>query len=291
MYSSVGELYNAFKMGNIDFISTQNSNLQDYIGTIGYQKKEMKGREHDFIAFNTQSTILSQLNVRKAIAYSIDKTNIVSSVYADKYYTSSFPLDYGSWIYQQQDVSSGYNLDQAKQLLIDDGWNYKYKYWQKTVNYRTQRISLNFVVKASDTTRVSVAENIKAQLENQGIRVNLIKASDSQYNSYLTNKNYDMILCSINLSISPDLSTFFGANNLANYANETVTNIMNEVKNITDTEKLKEDYKKLGEIYKSDVPYLSLYNNKYTVAYSKNLAGTVESNWFYQFYHIEEWHK
>ena len=66
---------------------------------------------------------------------------------------------------------------------------------------------------------------------------------------------------------------------------------MNEVKNITDTEKLKEDYKKLGEIYKSDVPYLSLYNNKYTVAYSKNLAGTVESNWFYQFYHIEEWHK
>lgn len=91
----------------------------------------MKGREHDFIAFNTQSTILSQLNVRKAIAYSIDKTNIVSSVYADKYYTSSFPLDYGSWIYQQQDVSSGYNLDQAKQLLIDDGWNYKYKYWQK----------------------------------------------------------------------------------------------------------------------------------------------------------------
>ena len=157
--------------------------------------------------------ILSQLNVRKAIAYSIDKTNIVSSVYADKYYTSSFPLDYGSWIYQQQDVSSGYNLDQAKQLLIDDGWNYKYKYWQKTVNYRTQRISLNFVVKASDTTRVNVAENIKTQLENQGIRVNLIKASDSQYNSYLTNKNYDMILCSINLSISPDLSTFFGANN------------------------------------------------------------------------------
>ena len=291
LYSSVGELYNAFKMGNIDFISTQNSNLQNYIGTIGYQKKEMKGREHDFIAFNTQSTILSQLNVRKAIAYSIDKTNIVSSVYSDKYYTSSFPLDYGSWIYQQQDVSSGYNLDQAKQLLIDDGWNYKYKYWQKTVNYRTQRISLNFVVKASDTTRVNVAENIKAQLGNQGIRVNLIKASDSQYNSYLTNKNYDMILCSINLSISPDLSTFFGANNLANYTNETVTNIMNEVKNITDTEKLKEDYKKLGEIYKSDVPYLSLYNNKYTVAYSKNLAGTVESNWFYQFYHIEEWHK
>ena len=291
MYSTVGELYNSFKIGNIDLISTQNSNLEEYIGTIGYISKEIKGREHDFIAFNTQSTILSQVNVRKAICYSIDKPNIVSSIYGDNYYTSSFPLDYGNWIYQEQDTSSGYNTEQAKQMLVDGGWSYKYKYWQKTVNYKTQKISLNFVVKASDTSRVSVAENIKTQLENQGIRINLIKATDSQYQNYLTNKNYDMILCSINLSVSPDLSTFFGENNLANYSNEEVTNIMNEVKNLNNDEKLKEDYKRLGEIYKTEMPYLSLYNNKYTVAYNQNLAGTVEPNWFYQFYNIKDWHK
>ncbi len=119
-YSSVGELYNSFKTGAIDLISTQNSNLKEYIGTIGYQAKEMKGREHDFIAFNTQGEILSQLNVRKAICYSIDKSNIVSSVYGDNYYTSSFPLDYGTWIYQEQDASAGYNLEQAKQILVNE---------------------------------------------------------------------------------------------------------------------------------------------------------------------------
>lgn len=291
IYSSVGELYNSFKIGNIDLISTQNSNLKDYIGTIGYLSKEMKGREHDFIAFNTQNQILSQTTVRKAICYSIDKANIVSSVYGDNYYTSSFPLDYGTWIYQEQDSSSGYNVEQAKQMLVDDGWSYKNKYWQKTVNYKTQRISLNFVVKSSDTSRVAVAENIKQQLENQGFRINLIKASDTQYQTYLTNKNYDIILCSMNLSVSPDLSTFFGENNLANYSNEEVTNIMNEIKNLNDEEKLKENYKRLGEIYKTEVPYLSLYNNKYTVAYSQTLAGTLEPNWFYQFYNIEDWHK
>ena len=251
----------------------------------------MKGREHDFIAFNTQKDLLSQLNVRKAICYSIDKSNIVSSVYSDQYYTSSFPLDYGTWIYQEQDASAGYNLEQAKQILVDDGWSYKNKYWQKTVNYRTQRITLNFVVKASDTNKVVVAQNIKTQLENQGFRINLIKANENQYQSYLTNKNYDMILCSMNLSISPDLSTFFGDNNLANYSNEEVNNIMNEVKNSTDDEKLKQNYKRLGEIYKSEMPYLSLYNNKYTVAYSTGLVGTIEPNWFYQFYNIKDWHK
>ena len=290
-YSSVGELYNSFKTGNIDLISTQNSNLKEYIGTIGYQSKEMKGREHDFLAFNMKNELLSQLNVRKSICYSIDKSNIVSSVYGDNYYTSSFPLDYGNWVYQEQDPSSGYNLEQAKQILVDDGWSYKYKYWQKTVNYKTQRISLNFVVKASDTNRVAVAENIKAQLENQGFRINLIKANDTQYQNYLTNKNYDIILCSINLSLSPDLSTFFGDSNLANYSNDEVTNIMNEVKNLNDDDKLRQDYKRLGEIYKNEMPYLSLYNNKYTVAYSTNLAGTIDPNWFYQLYNIKDWHK
>lgn len=290
-YPSIGELYNSFKTGSIDLISTENSNLKEYIGTIGYQVKEMKGREHDFIAFNTQNEILSQLNVRKAICYSIDKSNIVSSVYGDNYYTSSFPLDYGNWIYQEQDSSAGYNLEQAKQILVDDGWSYKYKYWQKTVNYRTQRISLNFVVKSSDTSRVSVAENIKTQLQNQGFRINLIKANDTQYQNYIANKNYDLILCSMNLSVSPDLSTFFGSNNLANYTNEEVTNIMNEVKNLSDEDKLKQDYKRLSEIYKNDMPYLSLYNNKYTVAYSTGLGGTLEPNWFNQFYNIKDWHK
>lgn len=291
IYGTAGELYNSFKTGSIDMVSTQNSNLKEYIGTIGYNAKEMKGREHDFIAFNTQGQILSNVNVRKAISYSIDKSNIVSSIFGDNYYTSSFPLDYGSWVYQEADTSSSYSLEQAKQTLVDDGWTYRNKYWQKVVNRRTQRISLNFVVKASDTTRVSVAENIKSQLENQGIRINLIKASDQQYQNYLQNKNYDMILCSINLSIKPDLSMFFGSNNLANYNNEEVNSLMSEIKNTQDEEKLKQDYKRLGEIYKSDIPYLSLYNNKYTVAYNNELAGTEQPNWFYQFYNIENWHK
>ena len=291
IYSTIGEMYNSFKSGNIDLISTQNSDIQDYIGTIGYAAKELKGREHDFIAFNTQSTFLSRSEVRKAISYSIDKTNIVSSVFNNRYYTSSFPLDYGSWIYQEQDSSTGYNPDQAKQVLQDAGWTYRNKFWQKTENRRTRKLSLNLVVKASDSTRVAVAQNIKQQLENQGIEINIIQANNEQYTNYLNNKNYDMILCSINLSLSPDLTTFFGSNNLANYTNDEVNSIMEEVKNTTDENVLKERYKRLGEIYKNEVPYLSLYNNKFTVAYSTSLVGDVAPTWYDVFNNIESWYK
>ena len=291
IYSTIGEMYNSFKSGNIDLISTQNSNIQDYIGTIGYAAKELKGREHDFIAFNTQSNFLSRTEVRIAISYSIDKTNIVSSIFNNRYYTSSFPLDYGNWIYQEQDSSTGYNPDQAKQVLQEAGWTYRNKFWQKTENRKTIRLSLNLVVKASDGTRVAVAQNIKQQLGNQGIEINIIQANNEQYTNYLNNKNYDMILCSINLSLSPDLTTFFGSNNLANYSNDEVNNIMNEIKNTTDENILKERYKRLGEIYKNEVPYISLYNNKFTVAYSTGLVGDVAPTWYDVFNNIENWYK
>ncbi len=291
LYSSVGELYNSFKIGNIDLISTANDNLQEYIGTIGYSSKELKGREHTFLALNTQNYFLSKQEVRKAIAYSIDKENIVSSVFNSKCYTSSFPLDYGSWLSQGQDASSGYNLEQAKQILVDGGWSYRSGYWQKTENYKTQKLTLNLLVRASDASKVAVAENIRQQLENQGIRINIVQASDEQYNNNINSRNYDIALCSMTLSPGPNLNTYLGEGNIANYSNEEVTNIMNEVKNTTDENILKEKYTRLAEIYKSDIPYISLYNNKYIVAYNSGLVGEITPNWFYQFYGIEGWYK
>ena len=291
VYDSIGELYNAFKLGNVDIVSTSNNNIQDYIGTIGYSTKEIKGREHDFIVLNTQNELLSNQEVRRAISYSIDKNNIVSNVFQNKYYTSSFPLDYGSWVYQEQDASSGYNPEQANQLLSENGWSYRSGYWQKTLNRRTQRIELNLIVKASNTTQISVAENIKTQLESQGIRINIQQYSDEQYNIAIQNKSYDMILCSMNLSPNPDMSLFFGDGNLANYTSEEVTNLMNEVKNTTDEETIKNDYTRLSEIYKNDIPYISLYTNKYTIAYNTELVGEINSNWFNPFCGIETWYK
>ena len=291
LYSSVGELYNSFKIGNIDMLATTNDNLQEYIGTIGYSSKELKGREHTFLALNTGNYFLSKQEVRKAISYSIDKNNIVSSIFGNKYYTSSFPLDYGNWLCQDQDASLGYNTDQAKQILVENGWSYKNPNWQKVENGKLQKIALNLLVKASDSAKVAVADNIRTQLENQGIRINIVQASDQQYNASIAARNYDIALCGINLSLSPDLETFFGENNLSNYSIVEVNNIINEVKNTTDENILQEKYKRLIEIYKEDIPYISLYSNKYVVAYNSGLVGDISPNWYNLFYGIEGWYK
>lgn len=291
LYSSVGELYNSFKTGSTDLIATTNNSFSDYIGTIGYNLKEVRGREHNFLALNTTSQFLSDIQVRKAIAGAIDKTTITANIYGGKYYTAKFPLEYGSYLYKGTHPGIDYNVEQAKQSLIDGGWEYKYGNWQKVVNYKTQKLALNLVVKASNAAQNLIAENIKAQLELQGIKINIIYASDEQYQNYKQNKNYDMILCNMYLPLSPNLNTFFGEGNLANYTSEELTQIMSEVKNTNDENILKEKYEKLEEIYNTQVPYISLTNNKYNVLYNSNLVGDVAPNWYSLFYNVEGWYK
>lgn len=290
LYESVGELYNDFKLGKLDLVNTTNVSIEEYIGTIGYNKVEDVGREYDYLAFNLENKVLSNPEVRQAISYAIDKNAIIASIYNGKYTAADFPLPNTNWLYQGKNENK-YDTERAKQILQDNGWEFKYNYWQKYVNYYTRRLSFNLVVNSSNSTRVQVAEMIKQQLEAIGIKVTIVKANDNQYNNYKTYKNYDMILCGTYIGTSPDLERYFADGNLANFQNEEAKTIINDLRNITDKELLKEKYKRLYEIYTSEIPYLSLYYSYDITAYSKSLAGSISANWYNVFCNISSWIK
>lgn len=291
LYSEIGELYNSFKLGNIDIFTTSNINLEQYIGTIGYSKIEFKGREFDYLAFNCKDDILKNKEVRKALKYAIDKSNIVSSIYNNQYYISDFPLDYGNYLYNKQTNTNEYNIEQAKNVLSNNGWDYRNNRWQKTENHRTSRLNLTLTVNSSNTNRVLVAENIKASLEQIGIKITINKVSDSNYKNILENKNYQMILTGVYNSYSPNVNSFLGENNLQNYSNEEMNSLIKEVKTITDNRLLKEKYKRIIEIYEEDIPFIGLYRNKISIVKSQNLAGEVVGNNYFSYYHLENWHR
>ena len=289
-YSSMGDAYNSFKIGNIDMICTSNVNITDYIGTIGFTSKDYKGRELDFISLNCEDSILSHKEVRQAINYAIDKKKIISSVYNNEYYISSFPIDYGNYLYTKESTSS-YDQEKAKKVLKDAGWVYQYGRWQKTENYYTETIRLNLVVDVSNKQRVKVAELIEEQLEDIGIQVSLYEVSNANYKSYLQNKSYDMILTGVYNAYSPDLTYFLGENNLANYKNEEMTNILNDIKNITDETMIKEKYQRIIQIYEEEMPYICLYRNKAKVIYNMKLIGEFQPNNYSAYYHFEKWYR
>jgi len=184
-----------------------------------------------------------------------------------------------------------YDTNTAKALLVDAGWKYSSKKWRKTVNYNYLKIELDLIVNKNDSNMIKVGNKIKEQLNTVGIIVNLKEVSDSQYNKYLKNKNYDMIIVNSSYGYSPSLEKYFGENNLANYNNEEIRSLLKEVRLTNDENEIKQKYTRITEIYNNDVPYISLNFNKNTMIYSPNLRGTLNPNSYNLFYNIETWYR
>ncbi len=290
-YQTMGEVYNAFKLENIDLLTTKTLTLEEYIGTIGYKTKEYYGRNLDYLSFNCEEPVLSNVEVRKAISYLINKENIVAGTYRGKYYIANFPLEWGSYLYEGKKVSYEVNQETARNILGQAGWNYSRKGWQRTKNYRTEKLRFDLVVNNSNGQRVQVAENIKQTLSDFGIDITIRKVSDSQYQNYLKNKNYDMILTGVSSGFSPDLSSYFGKNNLANFQNEAMNALLEEVKNIQDEKLLTEKYQRIIEIYEEQMPYIFLYYSKSVFVYNPNLVGEYNPNSYNVYEGIGTWYR
>ena len=277
-YGTMGEIYNSFKLDNIDIINTASTNYYEYIGTMGYNKKEYKGRNYDYLSLNCNNVILKDKAVRQAINYAIDKNTLVSSVFSNNNYVANSPLDYGSYLYSSENEIN-YNQEQSKNILEQAGWVYKNNRWQKNIDGYVRRITLSLVVNEDNQDRINAANEIKRQLAEVGIIVNVSKVSNEKYYEYLNNKDYQMILTGVTNSINPDLTYFYGDGNIANYNNDTVKANLNSLEN----------YGEIQKIVNDEVPYIGLYRNKNTLLLNANVGGNFAPNNYNVFINFNEW--
>lgn len=290
LYSTNGEMYQSFKNGEIDILSVNISNIEDYIGSLGYKKIEYKSRIYDFLTINTQNELLSDPQIRKAISLVIDKNNIVGNCLGKGYVSSNFSLDMGNWLYTK-DLNIPTDTDQATMLLNNAGWELSRNVWQRKVDGKTQVLEISLLVNADNQTKVAVCEDIKNQLELFGIRVNIQYESTDSYQDRVNNKNYDIVLMEIQLSYTPNLNTFFGNGNLANYYNDEVNNIMNIINNTSEENQLYDSYSRIYDIYLEEAPYIGLYRNTEIVICNQNLVGNISANSYNIYHNIEKWYR
>lgn len=275
-YSAIGEMYNAFKLGNIDIISTSMTNYADYVGTMGYSVKNYVGKNFDFLTLNCDDSVLSDVHVRRALAYAINKDNLNGSVYGNGKAVANTVLDYGSYLNSNENIVY-FNETNAKSELGEAGYSESSNGWTK--DGRT----LNITLTVSDTNqgRIDSANNIKNQLNNIGIKVKLNVVSNEIYLNYINNRNYQVMLTGIQESVNPNLNYFFGEGNLANYnVEENFTNVNN-----LDT------YQEMIKNANYDVPYIGLYRNKGMLILNANVGGEFASTNYNIYNNFDKWYR
>ncbi|MDO5556038.1 MAG: ABC transporter substrate-binding protein [Clostridia bacterium] len=283
---SAKDLYTALIKNEIDFMITDNIKYEEYIGKMGYNVNNSINRNFEYLVLNNKRKILSDKKVRKAISYAIDRQNINYEIYKNKYNICDFPLDYGSYLFKVEDIFE-YNINKSKSILIEDGWLYENNVWKKENNI----LALDLIVNQENENRMIVGEKIKKQLNEIGVIINIVKVDNNRYNNYIKNKNYDMILTGGIISNSPNLETYFGENNISNFYSKEIMSILKETNNIEDKEILKEKYLIMQQIYKEEVPFISLYFNSIFVLTNVDLKGDLSHNWYNLYYNIDNWYK
>ncbi len=209
------------------------------------------------IIFNLNSSIFGDIRVRKALNYAIDKDSIIKNQLKGYSKICTAPFSVTSWAYNPDVKPTPYNLEKAKELLEQAGW-------QDTdgdgVLDRDGK-PFEILLKIPNTSDIleRIATVTRAQLMKVGIRVKLAYTDDSKPSKAAP----WAILVRISAGADPDNTYRFwhskgGDSNLASYKNMFVDELMELGRQTADLEKRKAIYHKIHEIMHDDYPAVFL---------------------------------
>ncbi len=223
-----------------------------------------------FWAFNTERIPFNDVRVRKALAYAVDKENILRAVYHRTADEAIGVLPPQSWAYTPNRNSIEYNPEKARTLLKEAGIK-----------------DLTIDIWAMPVTRIynpnphKTAELIQADLANVGVKVNIISYDWSVFNQKLSKHNYDSVLIGWNADNS-DPDNFFtpilscaSANtnsNRSRWCNSEFDHLLNRAKSTTKQHERTQYYRQAEQLITEQVPLLPLAHATRLVVKRKDIT-------------------
>jgi cationic peptide transport system substrate-binding protein len=213
-----------------------------------------------FWAFNTQKPPLDDVRVRRALAYAVDKQNILRAVYQNTAIEATGVLPPASWAYENNKGLVDYNPQKARDLLKEAG---------------IKNLSINIwaipVARAYNPNSLKTAELIQSDLANIGVKVNIVSYDWSVFNQRLSRDDYDSVLIGWNADNS-DPDNFFNPllscaamqsnNNRSRWCNPEFDAILNSAREVSDQAERKVIYQQAEAFLAEQVPMLSLAHAK-----------------------------
>jgi len=236
-----------------------------------------KGREGfagvETVVLNLNNKLLSDVRVRRAMAYAIDKNYIVDKIAFGRGTIATGPISSAlRWAHNPNVVKYERNLPLANQILDQAG----YKRDGEGV-----RFHLKYVYAPS---YAKVVEVVRDQLREVGIAVDLEQMEFSAaVDRVYIKKDFDLGFASFENGPDPDIGvkrTIVSGNigaipfsNGASYRNPRVDELFELAASETDKQKRAAYYFEAQEILVKDVPYLWIYEPQGATAYKSSLNG------------------
>lgn len=224
-----------------------------------------------FVIFNTNSSAVSDQSVREALRLGADRETLRKSATTGEL-TSVDPLDspIANGVYDSVDAlkQPDFNLKAAEEKLDNAGWkiNEKSRFREKD----GKKLTINLVT-IQDTDYARVAKELVSEWKKLGVDAQLTESDQSSANdSYLTPRNYDVLVYDLHLGADPDEFAYWSSTeatekglNFANYSNKRADLALNSGRQQFDETARKARYVDFVKRWQQDVPAIALYQPKY----------------------------
>lgn len=256
------------KFGGIDFmgLTPPQYKLQaqtDFFKSY-FQKFRYPSFGYTYLGYNLLNPLFSDKRVRQAIAYAINKKELIAGVLLSYGTPCTGPFPPESWAFNPDVKDYEYNLDKAIKLLSDAGWR---KNAEGLLEKGGKKFSFTALVNQGNEARLKTAQIIKEQLKKVGIEMNIkVLEWQAMLHEFIDKKRFEAVIMGWALSRDPDIydiwhssKTKEGEFNFISYKNEEVDRLLIQGRQTFDMEKRKKIYHRIHEILAEEQPYTFLY--------------------------------
>lgn len=268
---------NLLTSGEVDIIKIDPRSMKALDGMSGI--KVLSAPSANWYSINLPNNIepFSSKEVRKAIAYAIDKQAIVDTVLNGQGEIAYVPFRKANWVYNP-DVAFNYDPEKAKQLLKDAGFTEgKDGIFEKD----GKKLEFDLIYFTSSYERRDIAVAVSTDLAKVGIKANLVGKS---WDEVTMADWHNEIVRAGGSCLDPDVYNYneFGSKfinqgywNMASYSNPEVDKLLEEGRTTFDKDERKKIYQQFQSIIADDQPtvFIAFSNNVYAI--SDKITGIV----------------
>ncbi|MFH0926294.1 MAG: peptide-binding protein [bacterium] len=220
---------------------------------------------YTYLGYNLQDVRFKDKKIRQAITYAINRDDIIKGVLLGLGKICTGPFSPDSWAYNPEVKNYEYNLEKAKKLLAESGWQDRDK--DGWLDKDGQIFEFTILTNDGNDQREKTAEIIQQNLKQVGIKVKInILEWQALLHEFIDKKRFETIVLGWSLGREPDSydiwhssKTREGELNFISYNNSEVDELLVAGRKTFDQEERKKIYYKIHSILAEDQPYTFLY--------------------------------
>lgn len=244
-----------------------------------YNKFRYPAFQYTYLAFNLLNPVFADKRFRQAVAYAVNKSDIINGVLLGMGKAATGPFPPQSWAYNPDVKDYEYNPEKARQLLSELGWHDTDGDGYLEKNGRT--LEFTILTNQGNKLRSLSAEIIQSHLKRVGMKVNVRIVEWSTFiHRFIDKKDFDAVILGWNLSRDPDQYSIWnskqtgeGQYNFISYNNPEIDNLLLRGRRTFDFEKRRAVYHRMHAVFAEDLPYIFLYHPEALPVVHKRFKG------------------